>query len=203
MRRTCARRAARTRLALTLARGRRRSRRPGATPFPGTPPSRRTTPPPAAKPADPAAPPADDRHEAPRSAARRRAPAAEPAVGAALVYPGAEFLELFDAGRGQRYLPLRHERAVRRDRSVPTTSALKRRRRPRDLPRRRPMQQFDIGRFDEETMAYPPSVVGEGLHLERLARAISVAGTTEKRFRTIIQIVPPRQRAHASPSSRS
>ena len=40
-------------------------------------------------------------------------------------------------------------------------------------------------------MALPAERRREGLHLERLARAIShVAGTTEKRYRTIIQIVP-------------
>ena len=56
------------------------------------------------------------------------------------------------------------------------------------------MQQFDLGRFRDDTMAYPPSVVVKdytwGLDGQRSDGYLFVNGTTEKRYRTIIQIVP-------------
>ena len=51
------------------------------------------------------------------------------------------------------------------------------------------MQQFDLGRFDEDAMAYPPSVVVKDYTWNNSPGYLAVSGTTEKRFKTIIQIV--------------
>ena len=52
------------------------------------------------------------------------------------------------------------------------------------------MQQFDLGRFDDDTMAFPPSVVVKDYTWNNSPGYLHVAGTTEKRYQTIIQIVP-------------
>lgn len=58
----------------------------------------------------------------------------------------------------------------------------------RELFKAPAMQQFDLGRFQEQTMGTQPAVVvkdyavGEGY--------LHVAGTQSKRFKTVIQIVP-------------
>jgi hypothetical protein len=53
------------------------------------------------------------------------------------------------------------------------------------------MRQFDLGRFQENQMAYPPSVVVKDYAWNGAPGYLAVSGTTEKRFRTVIQIVPP------------
>jgi len=102
-----------------------------------------------------------------------------------IIYPTSDFLESIDIGRGQRCyffgtnatfaeLVVYYKQTLRDG--------------GRELFKTPAMQQFDLGRFQEQTMTYPPSVVvkdyasGEGyLHVD---------GTKEKRFRTVIQIVP-------------
>ena len=51
------------------------------------------------------------------------------------------------------------------------------------------MQQFDLGKYQEETMAYPPSVVVKD-YADGTSGYVHVKGTTERHFKTIIQIVP-------------
>jgi hypothetical protein len=53
-----------------------------------------------------------------------------------------------------------------------------------------PMQQFDLGRFQEESMAYPPSVVVKDYTWNGSEGYLFVVGVQEKRYKTIIQIVP-------------
>jgi hypothetical protein len=102
-----------------------------------------------------------------------------------IVYAGSEFLESVDLGRGQRgyffgsmttFAELvAYYKQVLKDGG-------------RELFKAPAMQQFDLGRFDERTMATQPAVVvkdyavGEGY--------LHVTGTQSKRFRTVIQIVP-------------
>ena len=50
--------------------------------------------------------------------------------------------------------------------------------------------QFDLGRF-QDNMAYPPSIVVKDYFSENSPGYLFVSGTSEKRYRTIIQIVPP------------
>ena len=51
-------------------------------------------------------------------------------------------------------------------------------------------QQFELGRFDDDTMAFPPSVVVKDYSWSGWEGYLVVQGTTERRFKTIIQIVP-------------
>ena len=53
------------------------------------------------------------------------------------------------------------------------------------------MHQFDIGRYQEDTMAYPPSVVVKDYTWNNSPGYLFVAGTSEKRYKTIIQVVAP------------
>ena len=60
----------------------------------------------------------------------------------------------------------------------------------RELYKTPPMQQWDLGRFQEDAMAYPPSVVVKDYTWNGSAGYLQISGTTEKRYKTIIQIVP-------------
>ena len=57
------------------------------------------------------------------------------------------------------------------------------------------MQQFDLDKFQEDKMACRPSVVVKdyawtGMNGELADGYLFVAGTNQKRYRTIVQIVP-------------
>ncbi len=103
------------------------------------------------------------------------------------VYPTAEFIDGFDAGSGQRYYlygtDMPFDDIVAYYRNVLKNGG-------RELFREPPMRQFDLGRYQENTMAYPPSVVVKDYTWNGGTGYLAVSGTTEKRFRTIIQIVP-------------
>jgi hypothetical protein len=158
---------------------------PVPRPFPGaTPPQ-----PPATKPADPAAPAPTTAKPAPAPVTPNPANTAQGGA-AAFVYPGAEFLSSFDAGRDQRFY-LYGTNAPFAEIVLYYKGALKVGG-GRELMKTPAMQQFDIGRFDEDTMAYPPSVVVKDYTWNNSAGYLFVNGTTEKRFKTIIQIVPPK-----------
>jgi hypothetical protein len=104
------------------------------------------------------------------------------------IYPTAQFIASYDAGRGQRFylfgvtLPFAEMVTFYR-------TALKTR--GDVLFESPPTHQFEIGRFREETMAFPPSVTikdytsGGGAGYPNPNR-----GAQPERFPTIIQIVP-------------
>ena len=115
------------------------------------------------------------------------APPTEVALGVA-IFPTAVFLGSFDAGQGQRYYLfgstasfadlVTYYRGVLKDRGELVF----------DAPA---VHMFDIGRFREEAMAFPPSVTvkdytwgGKGGYLN------PIRGGQPARFPTIIQIVP-------------
>lgn len=104
------------------------------------------------------------------------------------LYPGAQFITSYDAGRGQRFYLygsaasfvtlVGYYRNVLKNRGelvfeAPAT------------------HQFDIGRFREQTMAFPPSVT-----IKDFESAVSKGypnprpGVDPARFPTVIQIVP-------------
>lgn len=104
------------------------------------------------------------------------------------VYPTATFLTSYDAGRGQRYFLfgttasfaelVTYYRASLRERGTLVF----------DQP---PTHMFEVGRFREETMAFPPGVTvkdytwgGSGGYPN------PVRGAQPARFPTVIQIVP-------------
>jgi hypothetical protein len=162
---------------------------PVPRPFPGATPA----PPPGTKPADPAtttgskSAPATAKPAAPETTTQTNT-----AQGGAapFAYPGSEFLSSFDAGRDQR-LYIYGTNASFAEILLYYKGALKAGS-GRELMKTPAMQQFDIGRFDEDTMAYPPSVVVKDYTWNNSPGYLFVNGTTEKRFKTIIQIVPPR-----------
>jgi hypothetical protein len=107
------------------------------------------------------------------------------------VYPAADYLDSYDAGHGQRYYLFGTNAAfadiVAYYRNTLHDSG-------HELFKAPAMQQFDLGKFRDDTMAYPPSVVVKdytwALDGQRSDGYLAVNGTTEKRYKTVIQIVP-------------
>jgi hypothetical protein len=152
---------------------------PVPQPFPrpgSSQPSRPATPPPAPATAAPATPVTQD-----------GGVPTETTLGIP-IFPGAQFIRSYDAGRGQRYFIfgsaapfvdlVGYYRTVLKDKGelvydVPAT------------------HEFDIGKFNENTMAFPP-----GVTIKDFQSDISQGypnpkpGGQPARFPTIIQIVP-------------
>jgi hypothetical protein len=132
---------------------------------------------------------------APASPQSTTPPAARPDAGeppegtlGVAIYPTAEFITSYDAGRGQRYY-LYGAMATFAEIVQYYKNTLKQR--GELVFEEPPIHQFDIGRFREETMAFPPSVTvkdytwgGTGGYLN------PKAGGQPARYPTIIQIVP-------------
>jgi hypothetical protein len=144
--------------------------------------------------APPSAPAAAAPAPVPASASDR--PAADVAPTAATmgvpIFPGAQFITSYDAGRGQRYYIfgtaapfvdlVNYYRTVLKDKGelvydVPAT------------------HEFDVGKFNENTMAFPP-----GVTIKDYQSDISQGypnpkpGGQPARFPTLIQIVPVTER---------
>jgi hypothetical protein len=104
------------------------------------------------------------------------------------IYPGAEFLSSFDAGRGQRYY-LFGTNASFVEIVNYYKNALKQK---GELIYEEPaVHEFDIGKFKEETMAFPPSVTVKDYTWGGSAGYLNPKrGKQPARFKTIIQIVP-------------
>lgn len=135
--------------------------------------------PPTAKPATPGAP-----------AAAAPQDASEPPEGSlgVPVYPAAQFITSYNAGKGQRYYLygttatfaeiVQYYRNTLRERGELVF----------DEP---PIHQFDIGRFREETMAFPPSVTVKDYTWGGKAGYLNPKVNPQPaRFPTVIQIVP-------------
>jgi len=104
------------------------------------------------------------------------------------VYPGAQYLTSYDAGRGQRFY-IFGSTASFLDLVAWYRNVLKQR---GELIFEAPAtHEFDVGRFREETMAFPP-----GVTIKEYKSEISDGypnpkpGGQPARFPTIIQIVP-------------
>ena len=52
------------------------------------------------------------------------------------------------------------------------------------------MQQWDLAKFQDQTMAFPPSVIVKDYAWGGSEGYLFVDGTRQKRFKTVIQIVP-------------
>jgi hypothetical protein len=123
----------------------------------------------------------------PPAAAAPDAAPSEATLGVA-VYPGAQFIASYDAGRGQRYYLFGTIGSF----SALVTyyrTALKQR---GELIFEAPAtHQFDTGRFREETMAFPPSVTIKDYQSEiSQGYPNPKPGAQPARFPTLIQIVP-------------
>lgn len=157
---------------------------PAPQPFPRTgsqQPTSPTAPPPPGAPL-PGTPPAPG-----QSAALTSGTPSESQLGVQ-IYPGAQFLASYDAGRGQRYFlfgtTASFVEVVTFYRNVLRQKG--------DLLFDAPAtHQFEIGRFREETMAFPPSVT-----VKEFQSQISQGypnprpNTQPERFPTVVQIVP-------------
>ena len=104
------------------------------------------------------------------------------------IYPGAQFIVSYNAGRGQRYYLF----GTNADFAQIVTyyrTVLKQR---GDLVYQEPpIHMFEVGRFREETMAFPPSVTVKDYTWAGSAGYLNPKrGAEPARFRTIVQIVP-------------
>jgi hypothetical protein len=148
--------------------------RPGA-PKPASPPATQPAKPPAV------APPANTAAPGPNDLPTRDTLGVD-------IYPGAEFLQSFDAGRGQRYYLFgtntSFSEIVNWYRNVLKQKG--------DLIYDEPaIHEFDIGKFKEESMAFPPSVTVKDYSWGGSAGYLNPKrGKQPARFKTIIQIVP-------------
>ena len=116
-------------------------------------------------------------------------PSSATPAGAAIVpiYPAAKFLETIDAGKGQQFQLYGTDTLFA---EIVAYSKTTLKNSGRVLFQAPPMHQFDLGRFDEGTMAYPPSVVIKDYTWNGSEGYLHVSGTTSARYKTIIQIVP-------------
>lgn len=115
-------------------------------------------------------------------------PAPSEQVLGAPVYPGAVFLESFDAGSNQRFYLFGtnapFDDIVQYYKNVLRTGG-------RELFKAPATRQFDIAKFHDDTMAFQPSVVVKDYTWHGQEGYLFVSGTSEQRYRTVIQIVPP------------
>ncbi|HYT65190.1 MAG TPA: hypothetical protein VEL51_02140 [Vicinamibacterales bacterium] len=149
-------------------------------PFPKVGAPKPATPPPTQAPAQPSVQP-------PQPAPGPNDVPTEEMLGVT-IYPGAAFLASYDAGRGQRYYLfgtnagfleiVNYYRTVLKQKG--------------ELVYEEPaIHQFDIGKFKEETMAFPPSVTVKDYTWGGSAGYLNPKrGKQPERFKTVIQIVP-------------
>jgi hypothetical protein len=104
------------------------------------------------------------------------------------IYPGAQFLASYDAGRGQRYYLFGSAATFLEVVTFYRTTLKQRGELIFDAPA---THQFDVGRFREETMAFPP-----GVTVKEFQSQVSQGypnpkpGGQPAQFPTVIQIVP-------------
>jgi hypothetical protein len=154
------------------------AQQPVPKPFPKpNPPQQPATPPPTPEQPQPSGgPPA-----APQPGAPTEATLGLP------VYPGAEFLASFDAGMGQRYYLFGTNNGFAEIVSY-YKAVLKK---GGDLVFDTPATHtFEVGRYREETMAFPPGVTVKDYTWNGSAGYLHVKGAKATRYRTIIQLVP-------------
>jgi hypothetical protein len=104
------------------------------------------------------------------------------------IYPGAQFITSYDAGRGQRYYLFGTVSDFAQIVGYYRTVLKQRGELVYELP---PIHMFEVGRFREETMAFPPGVTVKDYTWGGSEGYINPKpGAEPPRFRTVIQIVP-------------
>jgi hypothetical protein len=104
------------------------------------------------------------------------------------IYPGAQFMASYNAGRGQRYY-LFGSTAPFVDLVTYYRNALKQK---GDLVYDVPAtHEFDVGKYNEDTMAFPPGVTIKDFQSDvSQGYPNPKAGAQPARFPSVIQIVP-------------
>jgi hypothetical protein len=149
--------------------------RPGTTPAQPTRPAPAPTQPAAAAPAPP----------------RPGAAPTEAMLGVP-IYPGAQFIASYDAGRGQRYYIFGSAASFVDLVTYYRTQLKQKGELVFDVPA---THEFDVGRFREETMAFPPGVTIKDYQSEvSQGYPNPKPGGQPARFPTLIQIVPVAER---------
>jgi hypothetical protein len=141
-----------------------------------------------------ATPPASQRPQAPRPASPATQPlfaeeaAPSESVLGVTVYPGAVFLTSYEAGKGQRFYLYGSSAGYTELLAYYRTLLKQRGTAVFDNP---PTHIFEVGKYDENAMAFPPSVTikdytagGNGGFLN------PKPGQSPERFPSVIQIVP-------------
>jgi hypothetical protein len=104
------------------------------------------------------------------------------------IYPGAEFLASYDAGRGQRYYLFGTNAGFAEIVNYYRNVLKQKGELVYEEP---PVHEFDVGRYREETMAFPPGVTIKDYTWGGAAGYMNPKlGQQPARFKTIIQIVP-------------
>ena len=104
------------------------------------------------------------------------------------VYPNAQYLTSYDAGRGQRYYLFGSNSPFSEMVRYYAVVLDERGDRVFDAP---PTHIFEIGRFREESMAFPPGVTIKDYAWNGSEGYLNpTLGVGPERFKTIIQIVP-------------
>jgi hypothetical protein len=108
------------------------------------------------------------------------------------IFPGAQFIRSYDAGRGQRYF-IFGSASPFVDVVAYYRGALKQK---GELVYEAPAtHEFDIGKFRDETMAFPPGVTVKDYQSEvSQGYPNPKPGAQPARFPTLIQIVPAGER---------
>jgi hypothetical protein len=142
------------------------------------------TPPPAPA---PAAPPASQA-PAPSAPPAQTAAAPTEATLGVPIYPGAQFITSYNAGRGQRYY-IFGSTAPFVDLVTYYRNALKQKGElVYDVPA---THEFDVGKYNEDTMAFPPGVTIKDYQSDvSQGYPNPKPGAQPARFPTVIQIVP-------------
>jgi hypothetical protein len=155
---------------------------PQPFPRPGTQPPRPGPPAPAPQPSGP------------QPAAQQPGAAGEPteAMLGVPLYPGAQFIASYDAGRGQRYYIFGSAASFVDLVAFYRTVLKQRGELVYDVPA---THEFDVGKFREETMAFPPGVTIKDFQSDVSAGLPNPKpGGQPARFPTVIQIVPVTER---------
>lgn len=104
------------------------------------------------------------------------------------IYPAARFLRSYDAGMGQRYYLFGATASYVDIVAFYRTALRTRGDEVYDAP---PVHMFEVGRFREQTMAFPPGVtVKDYTWGGAKGYLVPIPGAVPDRYPTVIQIVP-------------
>jgi hypothetical protein len=100
------------------------------------------------------------------------------------IYPGAQFIASYDAGRGQRYYLYGVNTDFAQVVAYYRTTLKQRGELVFEMPA---IHMFDVGRFREESMAFPPGVTVKDYMPEGYT---AFKGNVPVKYQTIVQFVP-------------